>query len=131
MTTACDILKRREVVFHHLPPGQVERALVLLAGLPGLVVDRLDELTLRLEYDVGEYTLEDLETALGDQGFHLRATLLIRIKRALAYHCERVQRQELGRPAPRTKNYKAFVEAWEHRHHGDHDETPEEWRRYK
>lgn len=131
MTTACDTFKRREVVFHHLPPGQVERAQALLAELPGLVVDRQDELTLRVEYDVREYTLEDLEAALSNRGFHLRATLLIRIRRALVYHCERVQRQETDRPAPRTKNYQAYVEAWDHRPHGDHDETPEQWRQYK
>lgn len=131
MTTTCDTQKRRELIFHHLPPGQVERALVLLADLPGLSVVRLEEHTLILEYDVADYTLEDLEAALGNQGFHLRATILIRIKRALAYHCERVQRQNMNKPEPRTKNYQAYMEAWEHRPHGDHDETPEEWRQYK
>ena len=131
MTADCDIQKRRELVFHHLPPGQTDRALALLMEMPGLVVSRLDEHTLQLEYDVSEYALEDLENALSDQGFHLRATLMIRIKRALAYYCERVQRQNMHKPAPRTKNYKAYAEAWEHRLHGDHDETPEEWRQYK
>lgn len=131
MTTTCDTRKRRELTFHALPPGQVERALELLAGLPGLVAVREGERSLRLEYDVAEYALEDLEAALGAQGFHLEATLLIRIKRALAYHCERVQRRNMGTPEPRTKNYKAFVEAWQHHPHGDHDETPEEWRQYK
>ena len=131
MATTCDTRKNREVIFHGLPPGQVDRALVLLADLPGITVVRVDEQCLRLEYDVTEYALEDLETALGIQGFHLEATLLIRIKRALAYHCERVQRRNMGTPAPRTKNYKAFVEAWQHSPHGDHDATPEEWRQYK
>jgi len=131
MTTTCDTRKRRELVFHALPPGQVDRAMELLAGLPHLEAQRLDEFTLGLEYDITEYALEDLETALGAQGFHLEATLMIRIKRALAYHCERVQRRNMGTPEPRTKNYKAFVEAWQHRPHGDHDETPEEWRQYK
>lgn len=131
MTTTCDTQKRRELVFHHLPPGQVDRALPLLAEMPGLIVTRLDENILLLDYDVADYALEDIENALGTQGFHLRATLLIRIRRALAYHCERVQRQNLRKPAPRTKNYQAYVEAWEHRPHGDHDETPEEWRQYK
>lgn len=131
METTCDTHKRREVVFHHLPPGQVERALALLSDMPGLDVVRTDPNTLVLEYDVADYALEDLETALSAQGFHLRATLLIRVKRALAYHCERVQRHNLHKPAPRTKNYQAYVEAWEHRLHGDRDETPEEWRQYK
>jgi hypothetical protein len=131
MTTTCDTRKRRELVFHPLPPGQVERAMALLVGLPDLKVVRLGEHSIRLEYDVAHYALEDLENALGAQGFHLEATLLIRIRRALAYHCERVQRRNLGSPEPRTKNYQAFVEAWQHRPHGDHDATPEEWRQYK
>jgi hypothetical protein len=131
MPTTCDTQKRREITFSHLPPGQMARALPLLMDMPGLVVTQLDEHTLRLDYDVSEYALEDLEAALSAQGFHLKATLLIRIRRALAYHCERVQRQNMEKPAPRTKNYQAYVEAWEHRLHGDHDETPEEWRQYK
>ena len=40
MTSPCDILKRREIVFHPLPPGQVERALALLSGLPGLTASQ-------------------------------------------------------------------------------------------
>jgi len=131
MTAACDTRKRREVAFHTLPPGQTDKAQALLTGMPGLEVQRLDDHTLQLDYDVADYTLEDLESALTDQGFHLRATLLIRVRRALAYHCERVQRQGIHKPASRTKNYQAFVEAWEHRPHGDHDATPEEWRQYK
>ena len=131
MTASGDTWKRREVIFHHLPPGQAQRALALLSDLPGLVVAHHDEHCLHLEYDVSEYALEDVENALSASGFHLGTTLLIRIKRALAYHCERVQRRNMVTPEPRTKNYKAFVEAWEHRPHGDHDETPEEWRQYK
>lgn len=131
MTTTCATQKRRELIFHAVPPGQAERALELLTGLPGLTVTQEGAHALRLEYDVADYSLEDLETALGAQGFHLEATLLIRIRRALVYHCEQVQRRNLGTPEPRTKNYQAFVEAWQHRPHGDHDETPEQWRQYK
>lgn len=131
MTSPCDILKRREIVFHPLPPGQVERALALLGGLPGLSVSRIGPLALQLEYCVADYTLQDLEAALGAQGFHLEGSLLIRIKRTLAYYSERVQRENMGKPEPRTKNYQAHVEAWDKRPHGDHDETPVEWRQYK
>jgi hypothetical protein len=131
MVTTCDTRKCREVLFHHLPPGQAARAQALLAGMPGLKVTPLDEHSLQLEYEVEDYTLEDLEAALSNQGFHLKGTLLVRIKRALAYYCERVQRENMDKPETRTKNYQAFVEAWEHRPHGDHDATPEEWRQYK
>jgi len=127
----CDTRKCRELVFHALPLGQLERALIQLHHIAGLVLTPVDAHCLRIEYDLTEHTLEDIEALLSSQGFHLEATLLIRIRRALAYHCERVQRHSMGVPAPRTKNYQAFADAWSHRPHGDHDDTPEVWRQYK
>lgn len=132
MTAPDDTRKRREIVFHALPPGQLEGALVFLADLPDLHAARLDAYTLLVEYDVSRYTLEALETALDMQGFHLEGNLMLRLRRAMAHYCERVQRQNMGLPDVRTKNYQgAYVEAWQHRLHGDHDETPQEWRQYK
>ncbi|HNQ04654.1 MAG TPA: hypothetical protein PKH69_08580 [Thiobacillaceae bacterium] len=131
MTAPGDIWKRRDLIFKPLPPGQTVRALERLSGLPGLEVSSTGEYSLQLAYDVREYTLEELENLLGSWGFHLEATVLIRIRRALAYHCERIQRDNLGLPTPRTKNYKAFAQAWQHQPHGDHDATPEEWRQYR
>jgi len=131
MTTPCDIQKRRELVFHPLPPGQLVAAFELLSQLPGLRTSHLTPLSLQIEYCIVEYSLEDIETLLSSQGFHLEETLLIRIKRNLAYYCERVQRENLGKPEPRTKNYPAHIEAWTKRPHGDHDETPAEWRQYR
>jgi len=131
MTTACDIQKRREIVFHPLPPGQIELALALLMQVPGIKVMELGNLGLQIEYCIADHCLEDIEALLLAQGFHLEGSLLIRIKRNLAYYCERVQRENLGKPAPRTKNYPAHMEAWTKRPHGDHDETPAEWRQYK
>lgn len=131
MTSPCDILKRREIVFHPLPPGQVERALALLAELPALTVSQTGPLSLQVAYCVADYTLEGLEIALAAQGFHLEGSLLIRIRRTLAYYSERVQRENMTKPEHRTKNYQAHMEAWNKRPHGDHDETPVEWRQYK
>ena len=130
MPTACDILKRREIVFHPLPPNQLEAALGLLTQLPGVRASRLGPLSAEIEYCIAEHSLEDIENLLWAQGFHLEGSLLIRIKRNLAYYVERVQRENLGKPAPRTKNYPAHIEAWTKRPHGDHDETPAEWRQY-
>lgn len=131
MAAPCDIQKRRELAFHDLPPGQAERALALLTGLPGLAVSRQSELVLVIEYKVCDYTLEAIEDALCQQGFHLDGSLLVRIRRALVHYSEHIQLQNMGQPEVRTKNYQAFVEAWNHRQHGDHDETPEEWRQYR
>ncbi|MEW5787370.1 MAG: hypothetical protein AB1899_05910 [Pseudomonadota bacterium] len=131
MGSPCDILKRREIVFHPTPPGQVDRALELLAGLPALTATRTGPLSLQVAYCVADYTLEGLENGLAAQGFHLEGSLLIRIRRSLAYYSERVQRDNMGKPEHRTKNYQAHMEAWNKRPHGDHDETPLEWRQYK
>lgn len=128
----CDLEKDREIVFHALPNGQAERALALLEGLEGLAVTvGLDGKRLLVRYHVCEYTLESLEMALTDQGFHLDNSLLSKLKRALAYFCESVQRSNLAANEPDIKSQQAFMEVYERHLHGDRDDTPEEWRSYK
>lgn len=128
----CDLEKDREIVFHPLPPGQVERARILLEGLDGLVVMECgDGCRLLVRYHVCEYTLEGLETALADQGFHLDNSLLTKVKRALAYFCEGVQRRNVAANEPDIKSQQAFMKVYERHLHGDRDDTPEEWRAYK
>ena len=128
----CDLEKDREIVFHPLPPGQVERARILLEGLDGLVVMGSDDgCRLLVRYHVCEYTLEGLESALADQGFHLDNSLLTKVKRALAYFCEGVQRRNVAANEPDIKSQQAFMKVYERHLHGDRDDTPEEWRAYK
>jgi hypothetical protein len=128
----CDLEKDREIVFHALPVGQVERALILLEGMDGLtVVAGIEANYLLVRYNVCEYTLEGLESALSNQGFHLDNSLLSKLKRALAYFCESVQRRNVAANEPDIKSQQAFVKVYERRLHGDSDETPEEWRDYK
>lgn len=128
----CDLEKSREIVFHALPLGQVERALVLLEGMDGLTVAAGTEANyLLVRYNVCEYTLEGLETALSHQGFHLDNSLLFKLKRALAYFCESVQRRNVAANEPDIKSQHAFMKVYERHLHGDSDETPEEWRGYK
>lgn len=128
----CDLEKNREIVFHALPPGQAERALTLLEGLEGLQVTLgADRYRLLVSYQVCEYTLEGLETALASQGFHLDNSLLGKLKRALAYFCESVQRRNVVADEPDIKSQQAFVRVYEQHLHGDRDDTPEEWRGYK
>jgi len=132
MSTPCDIHKRREIEFHPTPPRQVERALAFLGQLPRLETRRLGERRIEIAYCVSDYTLEAIETALTEIGCHLEATLLIRLKRALYYYIEDVQRDNIEHPGIPTKNYTLpHVEAWDKRLHGDHDDTPNEWRQYK
>lgn len=128
----CDLEKTREVVFHPLPVGQVERALTLLQGLDELQVSVGSEPnSLQVRYSINLYTLEGLESALASQGFHLDNSLLTKLKRALAYFCESVQRRNIAANEPDLKSQQAFMKVYDHHLHGDRDETPEEWRDYK
>ena len=127
-----DLEKDREIVFHALPAGQAERALILLEGLDGLVATvGPDGNRLLVRYHICEYTLEGLETALASQGFHLDNSLMSKLRRALAYFCESVQRQNVAANEPDIKSQQAFMKAYERHLHGDRDDTPEEWRGYK
>lgn len=128
----CDLEKSREIVFHPLPSGQVERALALIEGLEGLRVSRGNRPnTLVVRYHVCEYTLEGLESALASQGFHLDGSLMSKLRRALAHFCENVQRRNVAANEPDIKSQQAFVKVYDRHLHGDRDETPEEWRDYK
>lgn len=128
----CDLEKYRVIVFHALPTGQVERALSLLEGMDGLTVVAGTEVNhLQVHYHVCEYTLEGLETALASQGFHLDNSLLSKLRRALAYFCESVQRRNVAANEPDIKSQQAFIKVYDRHLHGDRDETPEEWRDYK
>ncbi len=128
----CDLEKNREIVFHALPAGQAGRALILLQGMEGLEVSAGGNVNcLLVRYHVCEFTLEGLETALASQGFHLDNSLLSKLKRALAYFCENVQRSNVEANEPDIKSQQAFMKVYERHLHGDRDETPEEWRDYK
>ena len=84
-------------------------------------------------YDLHEHSLQELEGALEDKGYHLDNTLMSKLTRALIHYVEETQLHNLGAPERRLKrsSQEAYVKAWEHRPHGDHDETPPEWREYK
>ena len=128
----CDLEKIREIVFHATPPGQVQRAVVLLEGLEGLVISHAPQADrIFVRYSICEYTLEGLETALTSQGFHLDNSILSKIRRSLAYFCESVQRSNVAANEPDIKSQQAFMKVYEKHLHGDRDETPEEWRTYK
>jgi hypothetical protein len=131
VSAPCDVDKRREITFHPLPPGQVERALDLLDALPKLKVRQMGDLVVEVAYCINDHSLQDLENLLDQHAFHLENSLLIRVRRALVHYCEHVQRDNLHSPEVQTKLFKASIEAWDKNPHGDHDETPAEWRQYK
>lgn len=126
-----DLDKTREIVFHELPADQALRARELLDGLDSIQASLKDGWTLVVQYKVTHYTLQGLEKALEAQGFHLDNSLLQKVRRALIYFCENVQRENLAINAPDVKSQQVFARVYELHPHGDKDETPEEWREYK
>ena len=132
--SAAPLRKERTIRFSEIPPGQVAQAAAFLGGLPGLEVRANPQpLGIDVAYDLLDYSLEDLENALIDKGFHLDTTLLSKLMRALHYYVEETELHNLGAPERLLKSpqNEAYVQAWEHRLHGDHDDTPPEWREYK
>mgnify|MGYP003488956699 CR=1 FL=1 len=128
----CDLEKIREIVFHDLPAGQVERALILLEGLDGLVVTAgPDGSRLLVRYHICEYTLEGLEAALVSQGFHLDNSLLNKLLRALHYYSEEAQCANLGvHSGLRHHTLDIFIHRYQLLPHGCRDNRPDHWRRY-
>ena len=133
MTAPFELNKQRDIVFSAEPPGQAERACQLLVGLPNCTVECGDTPnTLRISYNLYNYTLEGLENSLTAEGFSLDHGILHSIGRKIIYYCEDPPCHNLDIPMHPTKQNgsEVFVKAYEHRSHGDHDETPPELRDY-
>ena len=129
-----DLKKKREILFSKFPPGQVPEAADDLKHLDEVDVEpRFEKRALGVEYELTHHTLADLEDHLVDKGYHLDNTLMSKLTRALIHYVEETQLHNLGAPEKRLKPSadEAYVQAWEHRPHGDHDDTPPEWREYK
>lgn len=127
------LVKRREIRFKDLPPGQVEQAGRSLAVLAGVKVEAgRDALSLTVHYNVLDYTLERLENALSDAGFLLDRPLLVRLHRALVYYVEETQVHNLRSPERLIKqSHEVYIHAYAAHPHGDHDDTPPELRDFK
>jgi len=126
--------KEREIRFAAYPPGQVEQALRSLRMLKGLQVTPHSERPhcLVVSYSVLEFSLEVIEDALRDAGFHLENTLYMKLVRDVVYFCEETQRHNIESPERLIKkSNEVYVKVYDHHLHGDHDDTPLEFREYK
>ncbi len=130
-----DLKKRREILFAKFPPGQVPEAADDLRRVEHLetVEPQYERRTVGVAYELTHHTLQELEDHLVDKGYHLDNTLMSKLMRALIHYVEETQLHNLDAPERRLKrsSQEAYVKAWEHHPHGDHDETPPEWREYK
>jgi hypothetical protein len=128
------IRKERNIVFSKFPPGQVPEASDFLGKLKQLEVQpHTERLAIGVAYDLHDHSLEELEGALEQEGFHLDNTLISKLMRALIYYIEETQLHNLDAPDRLLKKSQneAYTHAWERHPHGDHDDTPPEWREYK
>lgn len=129
-----DLKKKREILFSKFPPGQVPEAADDLQHLEAVEVDpQFEKRSVGVSYELTDHTLRELDEHLVEKGFHLDNTLMTKLTRALIYYVEETQLHNIGAPEKRLKRsaQEAYVHAWEHHPHGDHDETPPEWRDYK
>jgi len=134
MDDSPDLHKRHDIVFTAEPAGQVERAYKILSGLPGCIVDYShNPNALQVSYSLKQYTLEGLESGLSNEGFHLDHSPLHSISRQIIYYCEDITCHNFNIPVYQTKKYEkeVFINAYDHELHGDHDDTPPEFRDYK
>jgi hypothetical protein len=133
-STQPDRIKHREVLFRgpHQDPHQARSAALLLSDLDGIHAVRLVESTdqvLHVTYDVHVICLQYIEEILIEVGFHLDNSLLVKLKRAIYYYTEQVERETQGcRDGDCTR--KLFIEHYRRHLHGCRDERPEHWRRY-
>ena len=129
-----DLKKKREILFSKFPPGQVPEAADTLKHLDEVEgAPKYDWRSVGVAYELTNHTLRELDEHLVDKGYHLDNTLMSKLTRALIYYVEDTQLHNIGAPEKRLKrsSQEAYGKAWAQHPHGDHDDTPPEWREYK
>lgn len=129
-----DVIKHREIVFTelHPDPKQAHTAAGLLQEIDGVIEAYAENhLQLRIRYHVLKISLEQIENALTECGFHLSSKLIYKISRALYYYTEEIERANNGcDEEDHNSTRKIFINRYEHRTHGCSDTRPEHWRKY-
>ena len=127
-----DLIKQRELVFCslHADPEQAKSAMFFFSDIKGiLTLDLIETHRLAVEYDIRCITLQVMEEALIELGFHLDNSLLFKLKRALYYYTETIQCENMGGH----KNHNTrqiFINRYERMQHGCRDDRPQHWRKY-
>ena len=120
--------KVRHICFSSLPPPNLSRALKLLGSMAQLEVNLDTEgHCLSVSYDLSHHTLEVLENRLVDHGHHLDNSLLQKIKRALIYHCESCQLENLQAPTYEQHLRSIYMSSAHGKEHRTHIEPADEY----
>ena len=129
------LLKYREIHFSplHPDPNQAHTAMLQLSDLEGVeAIHQLQPHRLHISYRVNYLTLQMIEEALLEVGFHLDNSLMVKLKRALVYYTEEAQRSNLGCDKGNSKcTRKVFVRSYSTQDHGCRDERPHHLRNYR
>ena len=127
------LTKERELRFAASPAGQATRALDALRSLKGVfVAPGSGPHSVTVRYSILDYSMELLEDALRDAGYHLDNGLYTKLVRAIVYFCEETQRHNLLSPERLIKkSNEVYIKVYDQHPHGDHDDTPAELREYK
>lgn len=127
-----DLIKQRELVFCslHADPEQAKSAIFFFSDIQGIVnLDLIDTHRLAVQYDIRYITLQQMEEALIELGFHLDNSLLYKLKRALYYYTEAIQCENQG--CQKNQNTRqVFINRYERMQHGCRDDRPKHWRKY-
>lgn len=120
--------KFRRICFSSLPPPNLPHALKLLGTLAELevIIDTEGD-CLSVRYDLGQHTLEALEDRLVDHGHHLDNSLLHKIRRALIYHCESCQLENLQAPTRDQRLRSIYLSSAHGQEHKPNTETADEY----
>lgn len=129
-----DFIKTREIHFRSVDPrgNDAREAMRLLLGVRGIgEIRALMDDCIQVSYDIRQVTLQALEAALIEVGFHLDNNLLVKMKRALFYYTEETQLVNLGYQHDQASStLDIFVNCYHQREHGCRDERPEYLRHY-
>lgn len=132
MGTLLPTRKKRDIRFCRLHPEhrQAYSAAIVVGDMPGVYESSaLTDHQLQVGYDLARISLQQIETDLQDQGYHLDNSLLSKLKRALYYYTEENERTHLGLRGPEA-NTQVYVNRYQRLPHGCRDERPEHWRNY-
>ncbi len=127
-----DTLRHREILFRgpHPDSRQAHSATLILSDIEGIVqVAPKHDLLITISYDLQFVSLQIIEEALSELGFHLDNNLLIQLKRALFHYSEEIAQAQLGY-TPNSADTQVFIQKYRERAHGCRDERPEHWRHY-
>lgn len=129
-----DFIKTREIHFRSADPASndARETMRLLLGVRGIgEIRALTDNCIQISYDIRQVTLQSLEAALTEVGFHLDNNLLVKMKRALFYYTEETQLMNLGyQHSQADSTLDIFVSCYQQREHGCRDERPEYLRHY-